>query len=66
MGRRNKQGDAEDFMDMVAKLPWWGGVGVALGSWVAFHMLSVPPRVVALQAVQVGGFVVQTKMAHQA
>ena len=63
MVRRRKQGGAEDFMDVVAMLPWWGGVAVALGSYVAFHMLSIPPKVVALQPGQLGGFVIQGMIA---
>jgi hypothetical protein len=32
MARRGKTSPAEDIMDLVAKLPWWGGVVLALVS----------------------------------
>ena len=49
MARRRNQSGAEDFMDVVAMLPWWGAFAVALGSYIAFHMLSGQPKVVAIQ-----------------
>ncbi|MBC7601596.1 MAG: restriction endonuclease, partial [Ramlibacter sp.] len=30
MARRKKTSPAEDLMDLVAMLPWWAGVGLAL------------------------------------
>lgn len=34
MARRKKTSPAEDLMDLVAMLPWWAGVGLALVSYL--------------------------------
>ena len=41
---------------MVAMLPWWAGVGLALVSYVFLHRLAQPPSVAGIQAGQMGGF----------
>ena len=63
MDRRSKESGADDFIAVVAMLPWWGGVAVAIASYFAFHMLAVPPKVVALQSGAIGGFAVQAMIA---
>jgi restriction system protein len=45
MGRRRKDGVAEDFVEIVARLPWWGGVVLAVIFYVVLHRLAVPPKV---------------------
>lgn len=57
MARKKRQSGAEDFVDLVALLPWWGGVALALLSYVVLHALSVPPKPAALQPGQLAGFV---------
>lgn len=57
MARKKRQSGAEDFMDLVALLPWWGGVALAVLSCVVLHALSVPAKPVALQQGQLAGFV---------
>jgi restriction system protein len=42
MGRR-RQSPAEDFMDLVALMPWWAGVGLALVSYLVLHRMAAPP-----------------------
>ena len=43
MGRRRKQSPAEDLMDLVALLPWWLGVALALVSyWVLSGIANRP------------------------
>ena len=37
-------------------LPWWGGVALAVASYVFLHQLAQPPSVKGLQAGQMGGF----------
>ena len=63
MGRRSKESGADDFIAVVAMLPWWGGVAVAIASYFAFHMLAEPPKVAALQSGAIGGFAVQAMIA---
>ena len=50
-------------MDLVAMLPWWGGVALALVAYVVLHALSVSPKPVALQPGQVGGFLQRSLIA---
>jgi restriction system protein len=44
MARKKRQGTAEDMMDIVARLPWWAGVALALASYVFFHALAGRPQ----------------------
>jgi restriction system protein len=37
MARRRKTSPAEDLMDLVAMLPWWAGVLLALVSYLLLH-----------------------------
>ena len=43
-------------MQLVSRLSWWGGVAVALASYVVLHQLAQPPSVKGLQSGQMGGF----------
>lgn len=47
MARKRKQNGAENFMDLIAKLPWWGGVVLALAGYLVLHQLAVAPRLAA-------------------
>ena len=40
MARREKTSPPEDWMNLIAKLPWWGGVALALASYVYLHSLA--------------------------
>ena len=42
-------------MELVSRLPWWGGVALALASYVLLHQLAQPPSVKGLQSGQMGG-----------
>jgi restriction system protein len=66
MARRRKQSGAEDLMDMVAMLPWWAGVLLAIASYLLLHQLSVAPKPSALQPGQMGVFVQRTMLASLA
>ena len=50
---RKKTSPAEDFMDLVALLPWWLGVVLALGAYVVLHQLAAPSKVTAVRPDQV-------------
>jgi restriction system protein len=43
MARRKKTSPAEDFMDLVALLPWWAGVGLAVVAYLALHGFATQP-----------------------
>lgn len=40
MARRKKTSAAEDLMDLVALLPWWAGVLLALVSYLLLHSIA--------------------------
>lgn len=50
MGRRRKSSRADDLMDLVALLPWWGGVALAGVSYGVLHAVATRP----LPSVQTG------------
>jgi len=50
-------------MDLVAMLPWWGGVALALVSYVVLHQLSVPPKASSLHPGQLADFVQRSMLA---
>ena len=60
MARRKKTSPAEDLMDLVAMLPWWAGVGVAVVTYLLFHGVASQSVVAATQPGQMGTMVVQT------
>ena len=43
MARRRKTSTAGDFMDLIALLPWWAGVALALASYMALHAIAIRP-----------------------
>jgi restriction system protein len=45
MARRKRSSPVGDFIDLVAKLPWWAGVALAVLSYVLLHKLAVQPLV---------------------
>lgn len=47
MARRKQSGPAGDFIELVAKLPWWAGVALAVLSYVLLHKLAVQPLAAA-------------------
>ena len=65
MARRRKDGIADDIIEIVARLPWWGGVVLAIVSFLVLHRLAVPPKTVVHPG-QVGQLMVQTWFASVA
>jgi restriction system protein len=57
---RKKSSAAEDIMDLVAMMPWWLGVALALVSYVVLHSLAAPPKVAAVQPNQISGLIVHS------
>jgi hypothetical protein len=60
MPRRKKASPAEDLMDLVAMLPWWVGVMLALVSYLLLHSVASLHVVATAQPGQVGAMVTQT------
>lgn len=47
MARRRRTSPAEDLMDVVAMLPWWAGVALAVVSYLVLHRMAGQKEVVA-------------------
>ena len=60
MARRRNRGLVEDVTELVAKLPWWVGVLLALALYAGLHAAAVRPITQATQLGQFGVTVVQT------
>jgi restriction system protein len=57
---RRRQSSAEDLLDLIAMLPWWVGVALALVGYVVLHQLAAAPAVVAVKPGQIAD--VMTRM----
>lgn len=60
MARRKKTSPVEAIMDLVAMLPWWAGVGLAVLSYLLLHGIATEPVIAATQPGQLGAMVTQT------
>ena len=60
MARKKKTSAAEDLMDIVAMLPWWVGVALAIASYLFLSKLAVQSVAPAIQLGQVGAMATQT------
>lgn len=60
MARKRKTSPAEDLVTLVAKLPWWAGVVMAVVSYVLLHRLASQPVTPVAQLGQLGGALTQT------
>jgi restriction system protein len=60
MPRRKKTSPAEDLMDLIALLPWWAGVLLALVSYLLLHSVASQPVSATAQAGAVGEMLAQT------
>lgn len=61
---RRKTGVAEDFVSVVAKLPWWAGLAIGFIAWLLFHRLAATaPAPASLQPGQMGIFVQRSMLA---
>ena len=58
MARRKKTSPLEDWLDLVAMLPWWAGVALALFSFVFLHRLATPTPLQGLQPGQMAAVAV--------
>ena len=60
MARRQKTSPAEDLMALVAMLPWWVGIALAIVLYLVLHRVSGQPVATAVQPAQVGAMLTQT------
>lgn len=60
MARRKKTSPAEAFIDLVAMLPWWAGVVLALVSFALLRSVASQAVVVTAQPGQVGTMLVRS------
>ena len=51
---RQKSNPIEDFVDVVAMMPWWGGAILAAVSYFFLHSHAVSPVTAAIQPGQIG------------
>ncbi|MFC5498933.1 restriction endonuclease [Caenimonas terrae] len=63
MARRRRHSGAEQLMDLVAMLPWWAGVALAVASYFVLNKLSVAPPPRVLQPGQTAPFVLNGMVA---
>ncbi len=54
MPRKPKTSPAEDFIEIVSRMPWWVGVLAAVISYFVFSWLATPDKVAVLDIKQVG------------
>ena len=60
MARRRKTGLAGDLFELVAMLPWWGGVALALVTYLLLHGLAGQQITVTGAPAQLGSVVTAT------
>lgn len=59
MARRKKSSPGEDLIELVAMLPWWAGVVLALLSYLLLHQAAAQPLTTSAQPGQVSAMVSQ-------
>ncbi len=66
MGRR-KTSTAEDIIEIVSWMPWWGGVLLASVVWVLFELFTpAPPAAASVKAGPMAGYAIQSVVAQLA
>ena len=60
MARRKKTSPAEDLIKLVAMLPWWAGIALAVLSYLLLHQVAAQPLTAPAQPGQVGAMVTQS------
>lgn len=59
MAKRRKSSPLEDMLDLVARLPWWGGVALGVAGYLILHRLAAPISATGVQPGQVAGLMQQ-------
>jgi restriction system protein len=60
MARKQKTSPIEDLTILVAMLPWWAGIALALGSYLLLHRIAEQPVNTAVPPGQIGTMLTQT------
>ncbi|MBT9553341.1 MAG: restriction endonuclease [Hydrogenophaga sp.] len=60
MARRKRTSTADDLLELVAMLPWWAGVLLALVSYFVLHNIASQPVVAPSQPGQMGAMVTRS------
>lgn len=60
MARRKKTSPADDLIDLVALLPWWAGMAIAVVLYLVLHRVAAQQVAVMTQPGQVGTVLTQT------
>ncbi|PKO79064.1 MAG: restriction endonuclease [Betaproteobacteria bacterium HGW-Betaproteobacteria-15] len=60
MARRKRTSTADDLLELVAMLPWWAGVLLALVSYFVLHHIASQPVAAPTQPGQMGAMVTQS------
>lgn len=63
MARRKRTSPIEDFLEVVALLPWWGAVTLGIVSYFVLHGWASPPPATAFQPGKMGDVVTRSMMA---
>lgn len=63
MSRKRKTSPIEDVIDVIAMLPWWAGIAIAVFGYLVLHRLATPAAISAVQPGQVGSLVAQSMVA---
>ena len=50
----------EDTIDVIAILPWWAGIAIAVVGYLVLHRLATPTAITAVQPGQIGNLVAQS------
>lgn len=59
MSRSRKTSPAEDLFALIALLPWWAGLGLAILSYGVLHVLAAPTAAPIEQSGQIGRYIAQ-------
>ena len=63
MSRKRKTSPIEDVIDVIAMLPWWAGVAIAVVGYLVLHRLAAPSNITAVQPGEISGLMVRTVIA---
>ena len=63
MARKRKTSPFEDLLDLVALMPWWAGVVIAIVGYAVLHHLATPALITAVQPGQASSFVAKAAIA---
>lgn len=66
MARRKRSSGAEDFVEVVALMPWWAGAVLAVVLYVVLHRVAGRPMLVTSVPGQVGSMVMQNVLTSLA